>query len=58
MLLGAAGFLQMQASQYTGQEPVVAAGYLLLNIIAQVLILMAMRAIGFFYKHYTCCLPW
>ena len=58
MLLGAAGFLQMQASQYAGQEPVTAATQLLLNLIAQVLILMAMRAIGFFYKHYTCCLPW
>jgi hypothetical protein len=58
MLLGVAGFLQMQARQYTGQEPLVAAGYLLLNIIAQIFILMAMRAIGFFYKHYTCCLPW
>jgi len=58
MLLGVAGFLQIQARQYNSQEPLVAAGYLLLNIIAQVLILMAMRAIGFFYKHYTCCLPW
>jgi len=58
MLLGVAGFLQIQARQYNSQEPVVAAGYLLLNIIAQILILMAMRAIGFFYKHYTCYLPW
>jgi hypothetical protein len=58
MLLGAAGFLQLQASQYTGQEPVAAAGHLLLNLIAQIFILMAMRAIAFFYRHYTCCLPW
>ena len=58
MLLGAAGFLQMQTSQYTGQGPLAATGHLLLNLIAQVLILMAMRAIGFFYRHYTCCLPW
>jgi len=58
MLLGVAGFLQYQASQYNDQEPMVAAGYLLLNLVAQILILMSMRAIGFFYRHYTCCLSW
>lgn len=58
MLVGIAGFLQYQASQYNNQEPMVAAGYLLLNFVAQIFILMSMRAIGFFYKHYNCCLPW
>ena len=56
--LGIASFLQFQASQYNNQEPMVDASYLLLNFIAQILILMSMRAIGFFYKHYTCCLLW
>jgi hypothetical protein len=58
MLISVAAFLQIQASQYNGQKPIAALAQLLLNLIAQVLILMSMRAIGFFYKHYTCCLPW
>jgi hypothetical protein len=58
MLLGVAAFLQFQAKQYTGQEPMIAADHLLLNLGAQILILMSMRTIGFFYRHYTCCLPW
>jgi hypothetical protein len=58
VLLGIAGFLQYQAKQYYKQEPLIVAEYLLLNFVAQILILMSMRAIAFFYKHYTCCLPW
>lgn len=57
-LLGTAGVLQMRASQYAGQAPVVAAGYLLLNLVVQVVALIAMRAIGLFYRHYSCYLPW
>jgi len=58
LLLGAAGFIQTQASQYAGQSLAAATGHLLLNLIAQVLILMAMRAIGLFYRHYSCYFQW
>lgn len=58
VLLGAAGVLQMQASQYTGQEPVAAAAQLLLNLTAQVLIVMAMRTIALLYRHYSCYFAW
>lgn len=57
-LLGAAVFLQMRASQYAGQAPVLAAGHLLLNLAVQVVALVAMRSIGLFYRHYSCYLPW
>ena len=58
LLLGAAGCLQSQASQYSGQDPVVAAGHLALNLAAQFLMLVAMRSIGLFARHYGCHLPW
>lgn len=57
-LLGAAGVLHTQASQYAGQNFAAAMGYLLLNLAVQVFALMAMRSIGLFYRHYTCYLPW
>ena len=57
-LLGAAGVLHTQASQYAGQNFAAATGHLLLNLAVQVFALMAMRAIGLFYRHYTCYLPW
>jgi len=58
LLLGAAGLIQSQASQYSGQYPVVAAGHLALNLAAQFLMLVAMRSIGLFARHYGCHLPW
>ncbi len=58
LLLGAAGFVQTQASQYAGQPPTVAAGQLALNFAAQLLVLAAMRSIGLFARHYSCYLPW
>jgi len=58
VILGVAGVLQSQASQYAGQGLVEASGYLLLNLAVQVFALIAMHAIGLFYRHYSCCLPW
>ncbi|MHC4541397.1 MAG: zinc ribbon domain-containing protein [Planctomycetota bacterium] len=57
-LLGAAGVLQMRASQYAGQAFAVAAGHLLLNLAVQVVALIAMRSVGLFYRHYGCHFPW
>jgi len=56
--LGAAAGLQMYAKQYASQSPAVAAGHLLLNLAVQALVLIAMRSIGLFYRHYSCHLPW
>ena len=58
LLFAAAGFLQLQAKQYSGQSPAVAAGCLMLNLAAQYLMLIAMRSIGLFARHYGCHLPW
>ena len=57
-LLIAAGMLEMQAQQYTGQDVPTAAGHLLLNLAAQVVVIIAMRSIGLFYRHYSCYFPW
>lgn len=57
-LLIAAGVLEMQAQQYTGQDVPAAAGHLLLNLAAQVVVIIAMRSIGLFYRHYSCYFPW
>jgi len=57
LLLGIAGILQILASQYANQG-LAAAGYLLLNLAVQVFALIAMQAIGLFYRHYSCHLPW
>ena len=58
LLLGAAGFIQTQASQFAGQRPAVVAGHLALNLAAQFLVLAAMRSIGLFARHYSCHLHW
>jgi hypothetical protein len=58
LLLAAAGLLQLQAKQFSGQPPTEAAGHLALNIVAQFLVLIAMRSIGLFARHYGCHLSW
>jgi len=57
-LLGAAGVLQLQSSQYAGQNPAIAAGHLLLNLAVQAIALIAMHSIGLFYRHYSCYFCW
>jgi hypothetical protein len=57
-LLIAAGVLEMQTQQYTGQDVPAAAGHLLLNLAAQVVVIIAMRSIGLFYRHYSCYFAW
>jgi hypothetical protein len=58
LLLAAACFIQMQARQYTGAGVVTTALHLTLNLLAQVVAIFAMRAIGLFYRHYTCYFKW
>jgi hypothetical protein len=58
LLFTAAGLLQSQANQFSGQSPPAAAGHLTLNLVAQYLMLIAMRSIGLFARHYSCHLPW
>jgi hypothetical protein len=57
-LLIAAGVLERQTQQYTGQDVPAAAGHLLLNLAAQVVTIIAMRSIGLFYRHYSCYFAW
>jgi hypothetical protein len=58
LLLGAAAVLQMLTSQYSGGSAAADTGYLLLNLAVQVVLLLAMRSIGLFFRHYGCLLPW
>jgi hypothetical protein len=58
ILLAAAFLLQSQAKQYSFQNPAAAAGHLMLNLVAQYLVLIAMRSIGLFARHYGCHLSW
>jgi len=58
VILGVAGVLQSQASQYAGQGLAVATGHLLLNLAVQIVALIAMRSIGLFYRHYSCYFRW
>jgi len=58
ILLAAAFLLQLQAKQYSFQSPAVAGSHLTLNLAAQFLVLMAMRSIGLFARHYSCHLNW
>jgi ribosomal protein S27E len=57
-LLVAACFLEMQTAQYDYSGFVITAGRLGLNLAVQVIAIIAMRAIGLFYRHYTCYLRW
>ena len=58
LLLGAAAVLAMFTNQYSGRSATANTGYLLLNLAVQVVLLLAMRSIGLFFRHYGCLLPW
>jgi DNA-directed RNA polymerase subunit RPC12/RpoP len=58
LMLAAACFLQMHASQYTGADPITTTLHLALNLLVQVIAIFAMRAIGLFYRHYRCYFKW
>ena len=58
ILLGIAGAIQMQASQYDYQHVATAAWHLPLNLTAQVFALVAIRSIGLFHRHYNSHFRW
>jgi hypothetical protein len=58
VILGGALVLQTFTSQYEGQSPDAAAVCLLLNFLVQSLVLVAMRSIGLFWRHYSCHFIW
>ena len=58
VILGGTIVFQIYTSQYAGQSPAGAAGYLSLNLLVQAFVLIAMRSIGLFYRHYSCHLSW
>jgi hypothetical protein len=60
-LLIAVGLLEMHTKKFvpSGNETLLSiAGNLFFNLALQVIAIVAMRAIGLFYRHYTCHLPW
>jgi hypothetical protein len=58
ILLAAAIMLQIFAKQYNPKEPSDAGFYLLLNCINQLVFVFAIRAIGIFFRHYSCHAQW
>ena len=58
-LLTAACVLEMRTAQYDpGAEPQVTVAHLGLNLLVQVVAIIAMRSIGLFYRHYGCYFKW
>lgn len=58
-LLVAFGLLETQTGQYQKDlPPVIIAARLGGNLLLQVIAILAMRAIGLFYRHYSCHLAW
>jgi len=58
-LLVAFGVLETQTSQYNSELPLAtAAGRLILNLAVQIIVIITMRSIGLFYRHYNCHLLW
>jgi uncharacterized membrane protein YhdT len=57
-LLAAAAILETRTRQYTGAPVLLTCACLALNLLFQVVAIIAMRAIGLLYRHYSCLLPW
>jgi hypothetical protein len=58
VLLVAAGIIEMQTRPFTGINFVLDAVNLVLDLATQVIAIIAMRAIGLFYRHYSCHFAW
>jgi hypothetical protein len=56
--LVAACILELQTKQYANADIATTARDLSINFASQVLAIIAMRAIGLFYRHYRCYLKW
>ena len=57
-LLAATCLVEMHTTQYTGADVAVTAQYLVINLLVQVLAIIAMRSIGLLYRHYGCYFRW
>jgi len=57
-LLVAAGIVEMQTRPFTGVNLAADVVHLVLDLITQVIAILAMRAIGLFYRHYSCHFAW
>jgi hypothetical protein len=57
-LLVATGIIEMQTRSFTGINLAADAAHLVLDLVAQVIAILAMRAIGLFYRHYSCYFAW
>jgi len=60
-LLIAVGLLEMHTKQFVPSDKesfLSIGGNLLLNLIIQVIAIIAMRGTGLFYRHYSSYLPW
>jgi len=57
-LLVATGIIEMQTRPFTGVNLAMDTVHLVLDLAAQVIAIIAMRAIGLFYRHYSCYLAW
>lgn len=57
-LLTAACLMEMHTTQSTGAETMVATAHLGLNLLVQLVAIIAMRSIGLFYRHYGCYFKW
>lgn len=59
LLLLAAVFIDLHTTQYVAKTPpLTTALHLAMNLGLQVVAIIAMRAIGLFYRHYTCYFQW
>lgn len=56
--LSAAIFLLIFSKQYTPRDPAQIRIGLLLSIVSQLMFIFAIRAIGLFYRHYSCHATW
>jgi hypothetical protein len=57
-LLVAAGFIEMQTTQYTRADFSTTAAHLALSLGVQVIAIITMRAIGLFHRHYAANFSW
>ena len=59
LLLLAAAVLEIYAPQFSIDAPIpTTAAHLAINLAVQILAIFSMRAIGLFFRHYSCHVPW
>jgi len=58
LLLAVAGIVEMQTRPFTGLNLTADVIHLVLDLIVQVIAILAMRSIGLFYRHYSCYFRW